>query len=249
MIPDELAELLAPLEAFEAMRRDVVHLGDRLCDFSYANPYDGVAESTRGVLGEALAQRRTLSLQYSPFGGQTRARRAVADSLRASHGLVWAYRDVVLAPGAMAGLQMALRLAGQPGDEVVIPVPAWLDYPLYARHVGLSPVLVPLEGPRFGLDVTALAAAITPRTCAVLLSQPANPTGRHYPATTWTALARCTCGGGGPTKPPPPTARCFSTWRHPTRATIPNSHESSRRRACSCFPRPCFTIGATSGWR
>ena len=75
MIPDELAGLLAPLEAFEAMRRDVVHLGDRLCDFSYANPYDGVAESTRGVLGEALAQRRTLSLQYSPFGGQTRARR------------------------------------------------------------------------------------------------------------------------------------------------------------------------------
>jgi len=189
MIPDELAGLLAPLEAFEAMRRDVVHLGDRLCDFSYANPYDGVAESTRGVLGEALAQRRTLSLQYSPFGGQTRARRAVADALRASHGLGWAYRDVVLAPGAMAGLHVALRLAGQPGDEVVIPVPAWLDYPLYARHLGLSPVLVPLEGPRFDLDVTALAAAITPRTCAVLLSQPANPTGRHYPAAIWTALA------------------------------------------------------------
>ena len=189
MIPDELAVLLAPLEAFEAIRRDVVHLGDRLCDFSYANPYDGVAESTRAVLGEALEQRRALSLQYSPFGGQTRARRAVADALRRSHGLPWSYRDVVLAPGAMAGLHVALRLVGQPGDEVVIPVPAWLDYPLYARHLGLSPLLVPLEGPQFDLDVTALAAAITPRTCAVLLSQPANPTGRHYPATTWTALA------------------------------------------------------------
>jgi aspartate aminotransferase len=189
MIPDELAVLLAPLETFEEIRRGVVHLGDRLCDFSYANPYDGVAERTRAVLRTALEQRRALALQYSPFGGQTRARRAVADALRATHGLAWTYRDVVLTPGAMAGLHVALRLAGGPGDEVIIPVPAWLDYPLYARHLDLSPVLVPLLAPHFDVDVATIAEAITPRTCAVLLSQPANPTGRHYPASTWVDLA------------------------------------------------------------
>jgi aspartate aminotransferase len=180
VIPPALHTLLRPLEEFEDIRRRAVRLGDRLCDLSYANPYEGVELSTRETLRRALDGERLLDLQYSPFGGQTLVRRAVADDLATRQGQSYEFRDVILTPGAMAALHLALRATGNRGDEVVIPVPCWLDYPLYAHYLGLCPVLVPLEGPTFDLDPSAIAEALTGRTCAVLLSNPANPTGRSY---------------------------------------------------------------------
>jgi aspartate aminotransferase len=88
----------------------------------------------------------------------------------------------------MSALHLALRAAGEPGDEVVIPVPCWLDYPLYARALGLVPRPVPLRGERFELDLDAIAAALSERTCALLLSHPANPTGRSYEPDSLAAL-------------------------------------------------------------
>src|SRR3954471_3125036 len=180
MIPPALQTLIQPLEEFEEIRRRAVRLGDRLCDLSYANPYEGVQQSTRQALRRALDGERLLDLQYSPFGGQTLVRRAVADDLAARQAQPYEFRDVILTPGAMAALHLALRAVGSSRDEVVIPVPCWLDYPLYAHYLGLCPMLVPLAGPDFDLDLSAIADALTARTCAVLLSNPANPTGRSY---------------------------------------------------------------------
>jgi aspartate aminotransferase len=180
VISPELQVLLEPLERFETIRRKASRLGDRLADLSYANPYGGIQQRARTVLMETLHDERLLDLQYSPFGGKTQIRRTVADYLRESHDLPFAFNDVVLTPGAMAGLQLALRVAGRPGDEVMIPVPCWLDYPLYVRSLGLVPVTVPLTPGRFDMDLTAVAGTISERTCAVVFSQPANPTGRSY---------------------------------------------------------------------
>jgi aspartate aminotransferase len=180
MIPPELRELLEPLERFESLRRRAARLGARLSDLSYANPYERVGADARAALVETLADERTLDLQYSPFGGQTLSRRAVADALRESHRLEFGFDAVVLTPGAMAALHLALRASCDPGGEVLVPVPCWLDYPLYARALGLVPRPVPLSAGSFDLDVDALAATISPRTRAVLLSHPANPTGRNY---------------------------------------------------------------------
>jgi aspartate aminotransferase len=180
MIPPELEGLLQPLERFESIRRRVVRLGDRLCDLSYANPYGGAEQEVRAAIRSALDDERLLDLQYAPFGGQTLARRAVADALRASHGLPFTFNDVILTPGAMSALHLSLLASRRTDGEVVIPVPCWLDYPLYARATGLRPVPVPLAPETFELDVAAVADAVSERTCAVLLSHPANPTGRNY---------------------------------------------------------------------
>jgi aspartate aminotransferase len=182
MIEPDLASLLEPLERFERLRRRASRLGGRLADLSYANPYSGAQGAARAAIAEALEDERLLDLQYSPFGGQTLARRAVAEALQEGHGLPFAFQDVVLTSGAMAALHVALRAAAGPGDEVIIPVPCWLDFPLYARHIGLQAKLVELEPPDFVLDADALETALTARTCAVLLSHPANPTGRSYSA-------------------------------------------------------------------
>ena len=89
MIEPALEVLLEPLERFEAMRRRVVRLGDRLCDLSYANYYEGPQSAAVQVLRKALDDDRLLGLQYAPFG-YTLARRSVADALRSSHVLPFA---------------------------------------------------------------------------------------------------------------------------------------------------------------
>jgi aspartate aminotransferase len=189
MIAPELERLLQPLERFEAIRRRVVRLGDRLCDLSYANPYAGTQQGVRAAIRDALEGQRQLDLQYSPFGGQTLARRTVADALRASHELPFVFSDVVLTPGAMPALHLALLASRREGGEVVVPLPCWLDYPLYIRATGLRPVPVPLRPGTFDLDVPAISRALSERTCAVLLSHPSNPTGRNYASAELSALA------------------------------------------------------------
>lgn len=189
MIPPAMQEALEPLERFEDIRRRHVRLGPRLCDLAYANPYAGAQEQARAAISAALESDRTLDLQYTPFGGHAVARRATADALRRSHGLPFAFGDVILTPGAMAALHLALRACARPGGEVVVLSPCWLDHPLFVQAAGLTPVLVPLAGPTFDLDPNAVAEAIGARTCAVLLSHPANPTGRCYDADAFAALA------------------------------------------------------------
>jgi aspartate aminotransferase len=188
VIPHELESLLEPLERFEAIRRTAVRHGDRLADLSYANPYEGARRGVREALRAALDDERALDLQYTPFGGAVLSRRAVADSLRDAHGIDFAFGDVVLTPGAAAALQLALRTASAPGGEVLVPVPCWHDYPLYARFAGLEPRLIQAEPATLGIDLEALAAAASGRTGAVLLSHPANPTGRAYDPGFLTAL-------------------------------------------------------------
>lgn len=189
MIAADIEHLLEPLEQFESIRRRVVRLGERLCDLSYANPYSGAQQDVREVIRSTLDDERLLDLQYSPFGGQTLARRAVADALRASHDLPFTFGDVILTPGAMSALHVALQTAGRSGCEVVFPVPCWLDYPVYVRATGLRPVPVPLAPRTFELDIAAIVAAMSERTCAVLLAHPANPTGRNYGPEQLAALA------------------------------------------------------------
>jgi aspartate aminotransferase len=192
LISAELQDLLEPLERFESIRRKAARLGGRLADLSYANPYGGIQEQAKAILRETLDEERLLDLQYSPFGGKTPVRRAVADSLRESHELPFSFGDVVLTPGAMAGLQLALRVAGRPGDEVVMPVPCWLDYPLYARSLGLVPIMVPLTPKTFDIDLDAIHGAISEKTCAILISHPNNPSGRSYEPATMSELAQMT---------------------------------------------------------
>jgi aspartate aminotransferase len=187
VISDELEALLQPLERFEAIRRRVARLGDRLCDLSYANPYEGAHRASREAIRQTLEEERLLDLQYAPFGGQPLSRRACADALRESHDLPFAAADVVLTPGAMSALQLALRAAGRPGAEAVIPSPCWLDHPLYVRLLDMEPRLVPLPEPDFRLDPEAIAGAVSRDTAVVLLTHPGNPTGRNHPAE---ALAR-----------------------------------------------------------
>jgi aspartate aminotransferase len=180
-LSDEVERWLAPQERFEAVRKQaVLRAGSRLADLAYANPYDGVPAEVRAALRAALDDPRRLDLQYTPYGGATIPRRLVADRLREEHRLPYEWRDVVLAPGAMAALNLVFRALVPPagaGREVVVVTPCWLDVPLYLANLGLRPVLVPCEARTLRLDFPALARALGPGVRAVVIAQPCNPTG------------------------------------------------------------------------
>lgn len=189
----ELDRLLALQERFEEVRRDALRRNGRaLCDLAYANAYDGPDPDVVAAIREALDSDRVLDLQYTPYGGATITRRLVAQQLSKRYGRPFHYRDVLLTPGAMAALNIAFRAVRADGagvGEVVVVTPCWMDYPLYLVQLGLRPVLVPVDARSLHLDLDRLRAALGPATRAVVLSQPANPTGVIYSRNELAALA------------------------------------------------------------
>ena len=89
--------------------------------------------------------------------------------------------------GAGGALNVMLKTILDPGDEVIVPSPYFVEYAFYVDNHGgvLRPVA---SRPDFDLDIDAIAAAIGPQTKAVLINSPHNPTGRVYPAESLAAL-------------------------------------------------------------
>jgi aspartate aminotransferase len=120
---------------------------------------------------------------------EPRSQAAVARGLTARTGLDWDPADVAMTNGGFAALAVAFRTILEPGDEVVFLSPPWFFYELLIRAAGGVPVRVSLTPPGFDVDPAAIAAAITPRTRAVLFNSPHNPSGRVYPLGDLRALA------------------------------------------------------------
>lgn len=174
-----LEDLLAPQRRFDELRRQaMLRAGAHLADLGYGNAYGGPASEVLAAIHRALENAGELGLQYTPYGGATVTRRLVADHLSKTSDLRFDFRGVVMTPGAMAALNLVFRaLRSQGPGEVIVPVPCWLDYPLYLENLGLVARFVPVDPATLRLDLGAIAAALGPRTVALLLMQPANPTG------------------------------------------------------------------------
>ncbi|HEY0833216.1 MAG TPA: pyridoxal phosphate-dependent aminotransferase [Azospirillum sp.] len=115
---------------------------------------------------------------YSPIVGYPEARAAVAARHAARTGTACTADNVVLVPGAQAGLYCALQCLAGPDDEVVVPEPMYATYEAVVGATGARLVNVPLPADRgFHLDLDTLAAAITPRTRVLWINTPHNPTG------------------------------------------------------------------------
>lgn len=181
---EQLGPWLQPLARFEDTRRAALRrFGPRCCDLGYANAYDVPDdEALKDILAEAAARARRLELQYAPYGGRPGARRAAARQLSTVVPLPFDWRDVVLTPGAMAALSAAFRVlsAEGPGGEVVVVAPCWLDVPLYVASQGMEVRWAPVDPREHRLDLTAVEAVVGPKTRAVVLAQPCNPTGVAY---------------------------------------------------------------------
>jgi aspartate aminotransferase len=117
------------------------------------------------------------------------AREAVVDALRERRGIDYRPEDVYLTDGAFAGLLLTIRLVADPGDEVIFVSPPWFFYRALIVGAGATPVRVRCDLETWDLDVDAIRASITPRTKAIIVNTPNNPTGRIYPPETLRHLA------------------------------------------------------------
>lgn len=127
------------------------------------------------------AVAKTLKLnKYTPVAGLPELREAIARESRAFYGLDWIQpKNVVVSAGAKPALYGALLALINPGDEVIVPVPAWVSYIHLIELVGGIAVPVPLTDD-FDIDAQAVKAKLSPRTKAILINSPHNPTGAIF---------------------------------------------------------------------
>jgi len=173
-------------EAGSALR--AAHGAERVCDFSLGNPdVEPPAEFQRS-LAEAVAARIPKKHGYMPNAGYPEVRGLIAERVSREQGVALGGEHVIMSCGASGGLNAALKAILDPGDEVIASVPCFMEYASYADNHGGTLLFAP-SAPDFDLDVSAIESRIGPRTAALIINSPNNPTGRIYPERTLRALA------------------------------------------------------------
>src|SRR5262245_43782123 len=171
----------------EAPRLRQVRCAYKVFDSPLGNPAVEPPPPVLAAARRVLASDAPHLHAYMPNAGHPRVREAVATRLRAATGLAYTANHVLMTVGAGAALNTVLKALLNPGDEVLTVAPFFAEYIFYAENHGGKLVVVP---PRADLtpDVAKLEAAITPRTRAILLNSPNNPSGVIYPAETFVEI-------------------------------------------------------------
>lgn len=156
-------------------------------DFVAGNPQEMALSSLVEVLKEHTIPKDKNWFAYKL--NEPHARQAVAASLKERFGIAFEDQDIFLTPGAFGALAVTLKALIDPGDEVIFVSPPWFFYEGMISANGGTAVRVKVDMKTFDLDLDAIGAAITPRTRAIIVNSPNNPTGRIYPDATITALA------------------------------------------------------------
>lgn len=175
-------------EFFQTSGRRIEAAGDEACDFTAGNPQEPEIEGYSEALRRWSAPRRGDWYAYKV--SEAESRRVAAAALRERLGIPFEPDDVIMTNAAIAGLAVALRAVVDAGDEAVIVSPPHFIYEPLVVAAGGEVRRVRVRAGTFDLDVDELAAALGPRTRAVILNTPHNPTGRIFPPDTLRDLAR-----------------------------------------------------------
>jgi aspartate aminotransferase len=160
---------------------------DKVFDFTLGNPEIEPPPAVLAAARKILDSDARHLHAYMPNAGHPRVRAAVARRVSAATGLPYTANHILMTVGAGAALNTVLKALLNPGDEVITVAPFFAEYVFYAENHGGTLVVVP---PKADLtpDVAKLAAAITPRTRAILMNSPNNPSGVIYPASAFVEI-------------------------------------------------------------
>ena len=163
----------------EGIRLKAERGAENIFDFSLGNPAE---DPPAGVMAtfRRLAELNTPgSHGYMPNSGFAKTRKAVAQRLRRDTGVEFTENHVLMTVGCAGAMNAALKAILDPGDEVIVLMPFFPDYQFYISNHGGT--MVPVETDEaFSIDVPAIESKITPRTKAIILNSPNNPTGVIY---------------------------------------------------------------------
>ena len=150
---------------------DVINLSVGEPDF---NTPDHIKDAAKRAIDENFSR-------YSPVPGYMDLREAIVAKLKNENGLDYSVNEVLVSNGAKQSVCNTIMALVNPGDEVIIPAPYWVSYPQMVLLAEGTPVFVEAKiEADFKITPEQLEATITPRTRAIILCSPSNPTGSVY---------------------------------------------------------------------
>ncbi len=189
MISERMIKMASGGSAIRAMFEEGKRLAEQfgrenVFDYSIGNPYFAPPEAVKETIIDIITNEDPMYVHgYPANAGYPEVRRAVADSLNARFGTGYTEDNIIMTVGAAGGLCVTMTTLLNPGDEVICVSPYFFEYNNYITTPGGRVVVVPAsEADGFMPDVGAIARAVTPKTKAVILNNPNNPTGVVYPA-------------------------------------------------------------------
>ncbi len=162
---------------------------ENVYDYSIGNPSVPAPALVKETLLEMLETDPVALHAYSPSAGLPDVKEAIAASIRERYGVPATAGHVYMTAGAAAAIAISIAAVSHRGDEVVVVSPYFPEYRTWIEAAGCTVVEVPACQPSFQPDVEALAAAIGPKTSAVIINSPNNPVGAVYTRESLEALA------------------------------------------------------------
>ena len=153
---------------------------DNIFDFTLGNPIEEPPPGFHKAFKELALHPIPGMHRYMPNSGYAETRRYVAEELYNETGLPFTEDHIVMTVGAAGGINVVLKALLDPGDEVIIPSPYFVEFQFYVdNHDGVVRLVETNED--FSLNLKAIDEAITDRTAVVMINSPNNPTGVVYP--------------------------------------------------------------------
>lgn len=189
----ELAQIASAVQvsstmAIDALAKQMKADGVDVIGFGAGEPDFNTPDHIKAAADRAIAGNLT---RYTPASGALALKEAVCQRMREDCGVEYKPSQVVVSTGAKHCVYLALRALVNPGDEVILPAPYWVSYLELIKMVGGRPVVIlSEEKDRFKMSAEQIAAAITPKTKALILNNPGNPTGMVYSREELEAIAK-----------------------------------------------------------
>lgn len=164
----------------EGARLKKIYGEDNVYDFSLGNPEVEPPVEVLESLKKYVNSEEAGLHKYMNNAGFPEVRQKVAEYLQNKSGVPMDENNVVMVCGAAAGLNVTLKALLNPGEEVIVLAPFFVEYGTYIEHANGRPVIVNTIKDSFQIDVDAVEKAITDRTKAIIINSPNNPTGVIY---------------------------------------------------------------------
>lgn len=177
----------SPTLAMTAMAKAMAAQGLDVVDFSSGEPDFDTPEPVKAAAEAAIRAGFT---KYTPSSGIDELRQAIIDKLQSEQGLRYEKQQVLVSCGAKHSLYNLAEALLEAGDEIIIPTPYWVSYADQALLNDATPVLLPTsEAQGYAINPDDLQRLVTPRTKAIIVNSPCNPTGATYDLKTLEAIA------------------------------------------------------------
>ena len=165
----------------EGKRLAEIYGAENIYDFSLGNPNFPPPEAVKTEIVSITTNESPIALHgYMSNIGYPEVRLAIAESLNARFGTAFDEKNIIMSVGAAGGLNVVLKTLLNPDDEVIALSPFFVEYGNYVDNYDGQLVIVPTNSEDFQPDPAALGAAVTPKTKAVIINSPNNPTGVIY---------------------------------------------------------------------